>query len=73
MDGSCSIGKQSCVVSWESLKNELVTLPTPELLHRYNDAKDLAHTLMSLIAQRRQCTIADVYVLLDVVDPDCGE
>jgi hypothetical protein len=52
------------------VRAELLGLPTPELLHRYNDTKDLAHLLMGLIAQHQQCTIADVYTLLDVTAPE---
>lgn len=53
-------------MNWDSVRSDLHVLPTTELLHRYNAAKDLAHSLMDLIAQRQQCTIADVYTLLDV-------
>ncbi|KPI88554.1 hypothetical protein ABL78_2366 [Leptomonas seymouri] len=48
------------------MRTELLSLPTAELLHRYNDANDLAHFLMDLIAQHQRCTIADVYALLDI-------
>lgn len=45
------------------MRAKLTAMPMVELLHRYNDARDLAHSLMHLIALQRQCTIAEVYDL----------
>lgn len=54
------------VTPYQHLRAELTTLQLPELLHRYNDARDMAQELMGLIAQHQQCTLAHVHRLLDV-------
>ncbi|KAK7196172.1 Swi5 [Novymonas esmeraldas] len=59
-------GAGETVTPYQLLSAELAALPYAELLHRYNGARDLAHELMGLLAQHRQCTIAQVHQLLEV-------
>ncbi|KAG5464141.1 hypothetical protein LSCM1_00321 [Leishmania martiniquensis] len=45
---------------------ELSALPLSELLHRYNEARDLAQELIGLIAQHQSCTIAHAHRILGI-------